>query len=103
VNVFVQRPRDGLFLNGLSEWRPRKEAYDFGRVGFAAEFCVARPLRGVRIIVELDGNPKHHVALEVLPTEDETPNAQARRVINGLRRRHLRPKCRKAIATIGVI
>ncbi len=85
MTVVVQRLTDGLFLDGVSSWGPKEEAYDFGRVGYAAEFCVARPLEDVRILVDSD-DLDQPVALEVKRGKDEAlqTRGQSARVFDSI-------------------
>jgi hypothetical protein len=52
VRVLIQRAEDGLFLDNISNWGPRAEAYDFPTVAAALGLCFERRLQNVRIFFD---------------------------------------------------
>ena len=66
MKVYIQRREDGKYLNGASGWHTKEEAYEFRSPGDAIEYCLARPLREVRIVLEFE-NSEENLVLELLP------------------------------------
>ena len=64
MRVLIENMENRKYMNALSEWGPKHEAYDFRTPAFAIDICVMRSLRKVRIVLDT-GDPKNDVSLVV--------------------------------------